>query len=316
MNGVSKAVIQAVGLCKRYGDVQALDNVSFELFDGEILALIGPNGAGKTTLIRSVIGMQAPDSGSVTFPAFAGGFLPGLIGYVAEGAGLYEDATSLSVLTYLGVLRGMTRKNAKERALYWLDRVGLANRKTEKVKTLSKGNQQKIALVSAVLHRPRIAILDEPFSGLDPVFQEETINLLNELRGEGTTLLLSGHHMALLERMADRVLLINAGRALLYGPIDEILQSEPSDRTLRISTSSAADQTTIEALDGVSSVVVEGPHRLTIKLSPQADMSQVVSALTASVDLESIDSERCTLHDAYVRRVGEPIHETGEALAS
>ena len=211
---------------KRFATVHAVAGVSLAVFPGEIFALLGPNGAGKTTLLRMLAGITRPDSGSVgwTGPVSARGTLnAGLSGYLPEDRGLYQDVPVLKTLAYFGRLRGMAREDAAGAARAWLERLSLADRGGEKLGALSKGNQQKVQFAAAVLHRPRFAILDEPFSGLDPLNQELFIGLVQELRDAGTTVLLSAHQMPLVERLADRVFLMHRGREIQYGTVAEIL---------------------------------------------------------------------------------------------
>ena len=206
---------------KRFATVTAVDGISFDVRTGEIFALLGPNGAGKTTLLRMLLGLIHPDHGDI---AFAGARrLPSSdIGYLPEDRGLYPDVAVLRTLVYFGRLRGMDRADATRSAERWLERLGLHDRRDELLKSLSKGNQQKVQFISAVLHAPRLAVLDEPFSGLDPLNQDLFLTLFREMRDAGTTILLSAHQMQLVERIADRLVVMNRGRAVLQGTLDEV----------------------------------------------------------------------------------------------
>ena len=204
---------------KQFASLKAVDKLSFDVHAGEIFALIGPNGAGKTTTLRMLTGIIKPDAGSIRYSLNG---TSSEFGYLPEERGLYKDMPILETLVHMAILRGMTRPAAREAALEWLDRVSLRDRAAHKLDTLSKGNQQKVQFISAVLHHPRFIILDEPFSGLDPVNQEFFSQLIRQLRDEGATILLSAHQMQLVERIADRLLLVNKGRAVLYGTIDQI----------------------------------------------------------------------------------------------
>jgi ABC-2 type transport system ATP-binding protein len=218
---MTQSLITVRNVVKRFVSVTAVDDVSLDVRTGEIFALLGPNGAGKTTMLRMILGMMRPDAGEirsadgVPLPASAVGYLP-------EDRGLYPDVPVLRTLTYFGRLRGMQRAAASSAAERWLERLGLHDRRHEPLKALSKGNHQKVQFISALLHSPRLAVLDEPFSGLDPVNQDLFLSLLRELRDAGATILLSAHQMQLVERIADRVLVMNRGRAVLHGTLDEI----------------------------------------------------------------------------------------------
>ncbi len=207
---------------KHYATVRAVDGISFEMRAGEILALLGPNGAGKTTLLRMLVNITRPDRGAIAYAEGVASLAPETFGYLPEDRGLYQDMPVLRTLAYFGRLRGMAAPDAERAARGWLERLDLANRDQDKLGTLSKGNQQKVQFAAAVLHRPRFAILDEPFSGLDPLNQELFLRLVRELRDDGTTVLLSAHQMALVERLADRAIVMHRGRALLEGPIAEL----------------------------------------------------------------------------------------------
>ena len=183
-------ILELDGVEKRFGDLLAVGGVSFSVRRGEIFALLGPNGAGKTTLLRIALGMLKPDSGRVRYwldGAESERADPTRVGYLPEERGLYQDVPVGRFLAYFGALRGMRRSDARREALRWLERLDLADRAGEQVRNLSKGNQQKVQFISAVLHRPALAILDEPFSGLDPLNQDLFLGLIRELRDAGTT---------------------------------------------------------------------------------------------------------------------------------
>ena len=208
---------------KRFASVQAVSDLTLTVRPGEIFALLGPNGAGKSTLLRMLVGITRPDEGSVRWPSLGVDRLPpAALGYLPEDRGLYQDMPLVAVLTYFGSLRGLAPAAAQRAAEHWLDRLELLPRAKEKVGTLSKGNQQKVQFAAAVLHRPACAILDEPFSGLDPLNQELFLRLVTELRDQGTTVILSAHQMSLVERLADHVFIMHHGREVLSGTLPEI----------------------------------------------------------------------------------------------
>jgi len=212
-------------ISKKYKTTQAVDRLSFQVQRGKIFAFLGPNGAGKSTSVRMLLGLIRPDSGSIRFHDLADGQRPAAnsMGYLPEERGLYLDRSVLDNLIYLGRLRGMAKPAARDKACDWLKRFDLLERRDEKVSALSKGNQQKVQLIAAILHDPEVAILDEPFSGLDPINQEKMLEILRELKANGTTILLSAHQMALVERLADDLLLMSHGRSVLQGPVADIL---------------------------------------------------------------------------------------------
>jgi ABC-2 type transport system ATP-binding protein len=207
---------------KQYATVRAVDGISFDVWPSEILALLGPNGAGKTTLLRMLVDITRPDSGSITYADGASAIAPGALGYLPEDRGLYRDLPVVRTLAYFGRLQGMDARVAEKSARDWLARLDLAERANDNLGTLSKGNQQKVQFISSVLHAPRFAILDEPFSGLDPLNQDLFLGLVRELRDGGTTVLLSAHQMSLVERLADRAIVMHRGRVLVQGSVSEL----------------------------------------------------------------------------------------------
>lgn len=208
---------------KRYATVQAVAGISLEVQPGEAVALLGPNGAGKTTLLRMLVGITRPDSGRILWQGGTASPPPSDLGYLPEDRGLYQDMPIKRTLTYFARLRGVEGAEAERRATTWLERFELGDRANEKLSALSKGNQQKVQLAASILHSPRFAILDEPFSGLDPINQELFLSIVRELRAAGTTLLFSAHQMSLVERMADRVMVLHRGKELLHGSISDLV---------------------------------------------------------------------------------------------
>ncbi len=291
---------------KEYGPVRAVDGVSFEVRPGEIVALLGPNGAGKTTLIRMLVGLTRPDRGTVayhidganqsTLPAPALGYLP-------EERGLYQDVSAARTLAYFGRLRGMNRSDAAHAAAEWLERFELADRANEPLKALSKGNQQKVQFASAVLHRPRFAILDEPFSGLDPLNQDLFVRIVQELREGGTTVLLSAHQMQLVERLADRVILLSRGREVLRGTIAELRRTWSVGQRLVVRLAGEADPGALADHAAVRQVERTAVDELTVLTDADTPLSELLVAIGSRCAVVSLHAEQLTLHDIYVRSV-------------
>jgi ABC-2 type transport system ATP-binding protein len=217
-------IIQVQDLVKRYGDVVAVDHLSFEVEQGEIFGLLGPNGAGKTTTIRIIMDILSPDEGSVAVLGQPPGQAKGQVGYLPEERGLYRNLKVLDTLVYLAELKGVRRAMARERAMALLERVQLEDWAARKVKDLSQGMQQRLQFVASLIHDPQVIFLDEPFQGLDPVNAERVKDFIAELHQEGKTIVLSSHQMNQVEVLCDRIILIHLGRALLYGPLAEIKQ--------------------------------------------------------------------------------------------
>ena len=292
---------------KTFGAVRAVDRVSFAVGDGEIFALLGPNGAGKTTLIRMLVGLIRPDTGTVavtmdgvTRPSVP----PERLGYLPEERGLYQDVPVLRTLVHFGALRGVARADAERAAREWLERFALAERAAEPLKALSKGNQQKVQFISAVLHGPRIAILDEPFSGLDPLNQDVFVEAIAGLRAEGTTVLLSAHQMQLVERLADRVLLMSRGREVLHGTIPELRRRWSAGTTrLVLRVAPHADHAGLDAHPAVHAVERPSPEQVVVLAREGADLGDLLVAIGSRLPVLGVHSEPVTLHEIYVRTV-------------
>lgn len=294
-------------LVKTYATVRAVDGVGFSLRRGEIFALLGPNGAGKTSTVRMLIGQTRPDSGEIRFSSAHGPLAhvpPQELGYLPEERGLYLDQTVLRTLCYLGQLRGMSAKLAQTESLAWLKRLSLDDRAKEKVSALSKGNQQKVQLIAAVLHKPRFAILDEPFSGFDPINQELALNLIRELRDGGMTVLLSAHQMQLVERLADRILLLNRGRAVLGGTLAELRRDAGLSQRLTLTFAAPLDAERLGVIPGVVAVERLNERQAALLLADGANLNQVLAALGAGAEISDVQSDAVGLHEIYLRAVG------------
>jgi len=206
---------------KSFGEKQAVDKVSFEVFPGEILGLLGPNGAGKTTIIRMIMGIMAPDSGEILFSG-AEKINKKKLGYLPEERGIYEQTKVLETIVYFAELNNMDQNQAWKKGKEWLKRLDLGEYYNQKIQDLSKGMQQKVQFIISMIHHPRILVLDELFAGLDPVNQDLFKEIVKELVENGITVLLSSHRMNMVEELCDRIFMINEGRRVLYGNLDKI----------------------------------------------------------------------------------------------
>ncbi|MBI2833326.1 MAG: ATP-binding cassette domain-containing protein [Acidobacteria bacterium] len=224
------APIQVHAVAKSFNGKRVLDDITFEIHRGEVFGLLGPNGAGKTTLLRILLDLIRPDSGEVrVFGARLGRDDRGRIGYLPEERGLYPRQPVRAVLEYLGRLHGLSARAAGASADRWLERFDLGSIAGQRVEQLSKGNQQKVQVAATMLGSPAIVILDEPFSGLDPVNVRLVMNVVSELARSGTAILLSAHQMSLVEHACTRVLMIAEGRSVLYGDLATIRRQNADD---------------------------------------------------------------------------------------
>ncbi len=313
----SPPVLAVHGITKAFKDRVAVDELSFEVQRGEIFGFLGPNGAGKTTSLRMILGITHPDRGSVTFDG-APQVDRHRIGYLPEERGLFEDQKVIDTLVYLGELRGLSTRDARAAGARWLERLGLDDRAKSKLNELSKGMQQKIQFAGAVLHAPTLAILDEPFSGLDPLNQELFLSVVRELRDQGTTVLFSAHQLNLVERLCDRFLLIARGREVLSGSLD----------AMRSAITGGASETMVLELAGrdgghdpdvgavraafhgagiAGTVKVESPGvgrlRVEVGLPPLHDVGPALAALGGAYAITRVETAPISLHEIYLRAV-------------
>ena len=210
-------------LYKSYNGEEAVKDVTFSVDPGEILGLIGPNGAGKSSAVKIVLDFMKPDSGKVeVFGQPMSEAIKNQIGYLPEEKGLYKDLSAIDCILYLASLKGMDKATAKKRADELLHRTGMLENKKKKIKHMSKGMGQMIQFIVTIIHAPELLIMDEPFSGLDPVNTELMKNMVGKLRDEGKAIILSTHQMNQVEELCDRVLMINHGEEVLYGDLKQI----------------------------------------------------------------------------------------------
>ncbi|MEM1214748.1 MAG: ATP-binding cassette domain-containing protein [Bacteroidota bacterium] len=220
---MNSTILDISGVTKRYGEKVAVDAVSLQVPKGSIFGLLGPNGAGKTSLIRMITTITRPDEGSIRLDGEAlHADHPRQIGYLPEERGLYKKMKVGEHLLYLGQLKGLTRQAAKTAADDWLTRLDLTERWSQPVESLSKGLQQQVQFISTVLHNPSLLILDEPFSGLDPVNTNRIKAEIRRLNAEGVSIIFSTHRMEQVEEVCEYIALINAGQNVLEGPVDAV----------------------------------------------------------------------------------------------
>jgi len=235
------------------------------------------------------------------------------LGYLPEERGLYKDTPVLRTLVYMATLRGMRNKEAQTAALHWLERLGLKDRAGDKLDALSKGNQQKIQFISAVLHRPKFLILDEPFSGLDPINQELFSSLIRKIRDDGTTILLSAHQMQLVERIADRLLLMNQGHSVLHGSLEEIRKSARwANKLVLRTTKEESDLSVFKRVAAIKSARQTAPFEVTLLAGPGASLSELLVAAGSEIEIVDIQNDRISLHEIYVQAVGRDVAQNGD----
>jgi len=281
---------------KTFGQTRAVQDLSFSVQAGEIFGLLGPNGAGKSTTIRCILGIILPDSGEISFAFSDKGVPRNHIGYLPEERGLYKDVPVLDIILYLASLKDYPVQKAKHRALELLEKFGLPGKGKAKVEELSKGMAQKVQFIAAVIHEPRLLILDEPFSGLDPVSQDILKSEVRALAAQGTAILLSAHQMHLVEELCDRISLINQGQQAVYGRMSDIKARFADLKCVIRGTNLSID---FEDLPSVSRVEQNG-DKTTLYLKRNASMRQLLKELPLAVEIEEMRVERISLHDIFV----------------
>ncbi|MCE2489434.1 MAG: ATP-binding cassette domain-containing protein [Anaerolineae bacterium] len=297
----AEAAIIARDISKSYGRTRAVHGLDFLVERGEVFALLGPNGSGKTTTIRMILDILRPDSGSISVLGQAAGVNNARrIGYLPEERGLYRNAPVLEVMVYLGQLKGMSGRTARSRSLALLERLDLEAHAGSKVRELSKGMQQKVQFAVTVLHEPELIIVDEPFSGLDPVNTQVLETLLQEMRARGVAIVMSTHQMHQVEAMADRLLMISEGRQKLYGPVAEIRRQFASHAIL------VEGQGDWSRLEGVSAVEAAGKTgEALLRLEQGSTPDAVLAAIAAAGDMQIRRFELATpgLSEIFIRVV-------------
>ena len=307
-----KILLKADGISKEFESLVAVNNLSFEIEEGEIFSLLGPNGSGKTTTVRMAAGIIKPDTGTIQFDSkYKKESTPRFLGYLPEDRGLYKEIAIIKSLVYLGVIQGLEKQIALKCANQWLEKFGLSDRSNDKFEKLSKGNQQKIQFISSVIHKPSFAILDEPFSGLDPINQELFIETIIELKKTGTTFLLSSHQMNLVERITDRVLLLNKGKSILNGTINEIKNNSSVNKIIRIKIPVGCSLDYFEHHDSLTQFKQTAQDEITFFLKKGTHFADLLRGLPAGLKIDSVNSEQISLHEIYLQKVKEDMIERG-----
>lgn len=288
-------ILELKHINKSFGAKRVLDDVSFEIESGKAFGLLGRNGAGKTTAIRILMNVFPCDSGSVLIDGEPIDYGKIKIGYLPEERGLYPKKVIFDQLIYFSELKGMSRKEAEKSVKRWLERLQMAEYASKKLETLSKGNQQKIQLITAVAHDPDIVVLDEPFSGLDPVNARLLKDVVKELISENKTVLFSSHQMSYIEEFCDSIAIIDRGRVALKGELDEIKRNYPRDR-LHVTTLKP------EAImrDFGEKCETVGKNSVVIRLDSPQDKQGVMSRLSEGYDIDGVKVFEPTLNDIFV----------------
>jgi ABC-2 type transport system ATP-binding protein len=298
-------MLELSDLSRRYGDVVALDGISFTVAPGQMFGFVGPNGAGKTTTMRIVLGVLEPDRGTVTWRGRPVDLATRVrFGYMPEERGLYPKMRVRDQLTYLARLHGVGAGEAGAAAGRWIERLGLADRAGDRVEQLSLGNQQRVQLAAALVHEPELLVLDEPFSGLDPVGVDVLSAVLLDYARAGVPVVFSSHQLELVERLCDAVAIVKDGRLVASGTVEELRDRSRDGNRVRVAVDGAAGTGWLAAVPGAE-VLEDGPGGLVVALPEGASPDAVLDAARSAGSVTHFSRERPTLSQLFRRVVVE-----------
>lgn len=300
-------MLEIKNIVKQYANHRALDDVSLSIPEGKIFGLLGPNGAGKTSLIRIINQITAPDSGEILFdgsPLSSEHIAE--IGYLPEERGLYKKMKVGEQMVYLAQLKGLSRLEAKQRLNYWFEKLDIGSWWDKRIEDLSKGMQQKVQFVATVLHQPKLIILDEPFSGFDPVNAQIIQDEILELNKAGATIIYSTHRMETVEELCDNIALINKSKKILDGSVKEIKKQYNNstyliDYKAPIIPEQILHQT--ELFDIISQTVQHDEVQLKVKLNDRATLNDVIRYLLDKIQVIQIKEIIPSIHDIFIEKV-------------
>ncbi len=301
---MSQPALALTGVSKRFGETVAVDALSMAVPAGTICGFLGQNGAGKTTTIRMIMSIFYPDEGSIQVLGQANAeAVKDRLGFLPEERGLYKKMRAADILAYFGRLKGMETATAKRRARELLSRFGLGDWADKSCESLSKGMSQKVQILGTLIHDPELVILDEPFSGLDPVNTEVIRELILDLKRQGRTVIFSTHVMDTAEKLCDRIVLIHQGKKLLDGPLAEVKSSGQSGIVLDYD----GDGDLLRQLPQIARLNDSGKHA-EIFLVDGADPQQLLASLVGKLTIRRFDLREPSLHEVFVRAVGGVNH--------
>lgn len=294
---MGEVILSVEKLGKSFKDKQILKDISFEVKKGEIMAILGPNGAGKSTTIRNIMGIMYPDEGKIKFHNRNGNEIPrDKIGYLPEERGLYKNVKIMDVLLFFAELKNYPLKKARERALKYLRKFDLEGKEKASIEELSKGMGQKVQFIASIIHEPELLILDEPFSGLDPVSQELFKKEIRELAKNGTAILLSSHQMNLVEELCDRLFMINRGQKVIYGTLEDVKREYAN---FKCSIRGKNDRSILERIKSVTRVETDHDHSI-LYLTSDVHLPSWLKELPEEINIEEMVIDRTTLHEIFI----------------
>ncbi|MDY5873611.1 MAG: ATP-binding cassette domain-containing protein [Bacilli bacterium] len=297
-------MLELKNVTKYYGDFKAVDNLSFKVKDGEIFGLLGVNGAGKTTTFRMIINLLDKNEGTILLDGKPIDYsVTDKIGFLTEERSLLLKLTVLEQAIFYGTLKGLDKKSIEERLDVLLERFHISEYKNRKIKELSKGNQQKVQFITAILHEPKLLILDEPFSGLDPINVEEFMKMINELKNKGTSIIFSSHRMEHVELFCDELVILVHGKSVLQGNLKDIKKKY---RKKNIQLCCKGDVDKLKDIDGVLDIIKEaGTDTYIIKISDDTVVDKVFEVVKTFKSVTKFNVEEATLNEIFISKVGD-----------
>jgi ABC-2 type transport system ATP-binding protein len=292
-------VLELIDLSRRYGDTVALDGLSFSVEPGQLFGFVGPNGAGKTTAMRIVLGVLQPDRGEVRWqgtPVDAAARRR--FGYMPEERGLYPKMRVRAQIVYLARLHGHSEAHAVAAAQRWIERLGLSERAGDRTEQLSLGNQQRVQLAGALVHDPEVLVLDEPFSGLDPVGVDVMSGVLQELAAEGAPVVFSSHQLDLVERLCEAVAIVKGGRLVAFGRVEDLRAQGARERRVRVAVEGDGDGAWLAGVPGAELVARERGG-LIVQLAAGTEPDRVLDAARGAGSVVHFSLDQPTLAELF-----------------
>lgn len=294
-------MLKVENVSKYYGNFKAVDNLSFEVNKGEIFGLLGANGAGKTTTFRMIMNLTSPSDGKITLNGKKIDYsITDEIGFLTEERSLLLKLTVKELMIYYGTLKSMKKDDIISELKKWLKRFKIEEYEDKKIKELSKGNKQKIQFISSVIHKPKLLILDEPFSGLDPINVDMFIDAINDLKDKGTIIIFSSHQMNHVELFCEKLLILNHGKTILKGNLKDIKDSYDERKILIKADVSKSE---LLKLDGVKNVIIKGDE-IEVKIEDKKYAQSIFEYISKCKNVTKFEVVELSLHEIFTKEVG------------
>lgn len=294
-------MLKLENVTKYYDDFKAVDNLSFEVKEGEIFGLLGANGAGKTTTFRMIMNLLEPTSGKITLNGKNIDYnMTDEIGYLTEERSLLLKLTVKELMIYYGSLKGMKEEDIETELKKWLKRFKIEEYENKKIKELSKGNKQKIQFISSIIHKPKLLILDEPFSGLDPINVDMFIDVINELKDKGTMIIFSSHQMNHVELFCEKLMILDHGKVIIKGNLKDIKNGYDERKILIKADASKAE---LKKLNGVKNVLIKGDE-IELSIEDKKYVQGIFEYVSKCKNVIKFEVVELSLHEIFTKEVG------------